>query len=223
MPPFPKILIVALDVSSGKEARGVVRRLGSAVDFYKVAPSLLMEDFSFIPWLKDQGKKIFLDCKWHDIPSQVERSVVAAEKMGVTSCTVHVGGGGAMLKAALEAYPRPQFWGVTVLTSLSGEDLKQVGVRSLPAGQVLRLAILGQTQGLDALVCSPQEVAFLRRNKIRLPLVTPGIQVGPTKGKDQKRTATPQAAWNAGATMLVVGRSILESTNPQETVRRILI
>jgi len=214
-------LIVALDLPS-RESRKIVRVLGDAVDFYKVPPAISLEDPSFIPWLTRRGKRIFLDCKWHDIPSQVKRSVTAAGQMGLTSITVHTGGGRRMMEAALSVSPRPLVWGVTVLTSLTTPDLREVGVSGSARRQVLRLARLSQSLGLDGLVCSPLEVAFLRAEGISLPLITPGITYGGREGADQRRTATPAQAWGAGANLLVVGRSVLESQNPSATVKAIL-
>jgi orotidine-5'-phosphate decarboxylase len=216
-----KELIVALDVA-GEVARRLVRQMGSAVDFYKVPPSSTLEDLRLMNWLRARRKKIFLDCKWFDIPSQVQRSVEAAGRLGVTAVTIHAGAGRAVMVAAVRARPRPLVWGVTVLTSWGAEDLREVGVRATPQAQVLRLARLAQSVGLDGLVCSPREVAPLRRAGIRLPLITPGIRFGDRGGKDQKRTATPQDAWGAGATHLVVGRSILEAPNPAQAAREIL-
>jgi orotidine-5'-phosphate decarboxylase len=142
--------------------------------------------------------------------------------MGVTAVTLHVSGGSAMLKAALAARPRPWVWGVTVLTSLGAEDLREVGVSVTPATQVLRLARLAQKVGLDGMVCSPREVHLLRTSGVRLTLVTPGIQFGNTGGKDQKRIATPSDAWAAGSNYLVVGRSVLAAKNPSAAVRTLL-
>lgn len=217
-----KQLIVALDVDSSAKARALVRRLGGAVDFYKVSPSMTMKDPSFIPWLRARRKNVFLDCKWYDIPSQVRRSVQTAGLTGVASCTIHTSAGSAVMKEALAARPRPKVWGVTVLTSLAASDLKEVGVAFSPAAQVLRLAKLAQKTGLDGLVCSPNEVALLRKNGIKISLITPGIQWGDLGGRDQKRLATPQKAWGEGANFIVVGRAILESKDPAATARDIL-
>ncbi len=214
-------LIVALDVS-GAEARRLVRRLGPSVGFYKVPPSSTLEDPEFIAWLKKRRKKVFLDCKWFDIPTQVRRSIEAAGRLGVTAVTIHAGAGRAVMAAAAAARPKPLVWGVTVLTSFGPDDLEEVGVSPNPLAQVLRLARLAQSAGLDGLVCSPKEVAPLRKAGIRLPLITPGIQFGGNGGSDQKRTATPQEAWGAGANHLVVGRSILDAKDPAQAAREIL-
>lgn len=217
-----KSIIIALDVETSTEAKKLVEKVGAAVDFYKVAPSMTLKDPDFVPWLIDQGKKVFLDCKWYDIPSQVQRSVETAGRMGITSCTIHTSAGTAVMKAALAAVPRPQVWGVTVLTSMGEVDIKEVGIASNPQEQVLRLAKLAQSCGLDGLVCSAQEVSLLRKNGITLPLITPGIQFGNIAGKDQTRVATPQQAWKDGSNYLVIGRAILEAKDPAQTAKEIL-
>ncbi|MBI4395627.1 MAG: orotidine-5'-phosphate decarboxylase [Elusimicrobia bacterium] len=216
-----KGLIVALDVAADK-AKALVERMGEAVDFYKVSPFLMMQDAAFVPWLIARGKRVFLDCKWYDIPSQVARSVEAAGRMGVTSCTIHASAGSEVMKAALSVTPRPLIWGVTVLTSMGAGDLIEIGVADVPFLQVHRLATLAQACGLNGLVCSPLEISYLREKGIVLDLITPGIQFGEAGGKDQKRTASPQDAWSAGAAYIVVGRSILDSKDPAETARKIL-
>lgn len=216
-----KDVIIALDLS-GSAARRLVTRLGRAVDFYKVPPALTLEDPGLVPWLLRRKKRVFLDCKWYDIPSQVKRSVESAGRLGLTACTIHAGAGSAVMKAALAARPRPLIWGVSVLTSLGAEDLKEIGVSAAPARQVLRLARLAQKIGLDGLVCSAQEVTVLRRAGIRLPLVTPGIQFGDAVGADQKRVASPEAAWAAGANALVIGRSVVEARDPVAAARVLL-
>jgi orotidine-5'-phosphate decarboxylase len=206
----------------GPAARRVVRRLGATVTFYKVPPAALLEDPGLIPWLRKRQKQVFLDCKWFDIPSQVRRSVEAAGRVGITAVTVHVGAGRRVLEAALAAQPRPRVWGISVLTSLESKDLREVGLSASPGRLVMRLARLAQKVGLDGLVCSPQEVKRLRRAGIRLPLITPGIRFGGRVGADQRRTASPQAAWADGANFLVVGRSILEAPHPAQVAKEIL-
>jgi len=216
-----KGLIVALDVDSPAEAKRLVQRIGRWVNFYKVSPSMQMKDPGFIKWLAARRKKVFLDCKWYDIPSQVKRSVEAAGRSSVASCTIHAGAGTAVMQGALAARPRPKIWGVTVLTSFGRKDLNDIGVPGAPRRQVLRLARLAQKAGLDGLVCSPLEVSLLRRNGIKLTLITPGIQWGGSGGLDQTRVATPEKAWADGADYIVVGRAILEAKNPAAAARAI--
>src|SRR5262245_35578780 len=135
-------LIVALDVPSPRAAKGVVRRLGSAVDFYKVAPSLFFQDPSIILWLRRARKRVFLDFKWYDIPTQMQRSVLEAGRLGVASCTVHVGAGRRALEAVLSVEPRPEIWGVTVLTSFTTPEINETGIAGQAGAQVRRLAAL---------------------------------------------------------------------------------
>jgi orotidine-5'-phosphate decarboxylase len=148
--------------------------------------------------------------------------VQTAGGLGVFSCTIHTSGGAVMMREAAAASPRPKVWGVTVLTSFSETELRETGVASAPSDQVLRLARLAQASGLDGLVCSPLEAALLRRSGVTVPLVTPGISFGDRGGKDQKRTAGPREAWEAGADYIVVGRSILDAPDPARTVQDIL-
>lgn len=215
-------LIAALDVDTAAEARAVVDRLGEAVDFYKIAPTLALKEPAFLAELAARGKKTFLDCKWYDIPSQVRRSVETAGALGVTAVTVHAGAGAAVLRAALAPARRPWVWAVTVLTSFGPADLREIGVDAEPADQVLRLARLAEGAGIDGLVCSAREAAALRRGGVRATLVTPGIRVGNAVGADQVRTATPAEAWAAGADYLVVGRGLLEASDPVAAARQIL-
>ncbi len=217
-----KGLIVALDVEASDQAKDYVQRIGEAVGFYKVAPSLMMEDPLFVPWLLNKGKKVFLDCKWYDIPSQVKRSVQAAGEMGVTACTIHAGAGSEVIKAAASADPKPLIWGVTVLTSMSEKDVRETGISVQPGTQVLRLACLAQANWLDGVVCSAKEIDFLRSNNIQIPLITPGIQYGQVNADDQKRVSTPKEAWEAGANWIVMGRSILQAEDPRQVVQEIL-
>jgi orotidine-5'-phosphate decarboxylase len=214
-------LIVALDVETPRAARALVRRVGREADFYKVPPSLVLKDPSLLRWLARRRKKVFLDCKWYDIPSQVARSVREAARQGVASCTVHAGAGSAVLRAAAAVRPRPLLWAVTVLTSLDRAGLRECGVSATPERQVLRLARLAARAGVDGLVCSPREARALRRRGVRLPLVTPGIAWG-RAAADQRRTASPAEAWSAGADWIVVGRAVAGARDPAAVVRDIL-
>ncbi|HOW27183.1 MAG TPA: orotidine-5'-phosphate decarboxylase [Elusimicrobiota bacterium] len=214
-----KDIIVALDGKTVRQDKDLVMKLGSQVRFYKVSPGLYFKDPTIVRWLKQRGKKIFLDFKWYDIPSQVKRSVEAAARLGVDSCTVHLSAGRDVLRAALSARPRPLIWGVSVLTSFSDRDLRDVGVSAGVRKQVLRLARLARREGLDGMVCSPLELPLLK--KFGLTLVTPGIRWGKVSGTDQKRVSTPQDAWKNGADFVVMGRSILEARDPARAVRDI--
>ena len=170
----------------------------------------------------ERGFDIFLDLKFHDIPNTVAAAVrAAALEFGVWMVNVHASGGRAMLKAAAEALAgidcrHPRIVGVTVLTSLNERDLAELGVRNTPREQVLRLARLCHAAQLGGVVCSPLEVAALRREMPRdFLLVTPGIRrPGDARG-DQKRVMGSAEAIAAGADYLVVGRPITRAEDPR--------
>jgi orotidine-5'-phosphate decarboxylase len=166
------------------------------------------------------GLPVFLDLKFHDIPNTVAGAVRAAASLGVALLTLHVAGGPAMLRAAVEAAhleePCPKLLGVTVLTSLDDADLAALGVRHKVTDQVLRLAELAWTAGLDGVVCSPHELAALRQRFDRaFKLVVPGIRPNAFAQRDQKRTLAPAGAIAAGADLLVIGRPITDAADPR--------
>ena len=169
--------------------------------------------------------RIFLDLKLHDIPNTVGRAVRAAAALGVDMLTVHLSGGGAMLRAAAEqAPPGMLLLGVTVLTSSDARTLREIGVADNVEAQVLRLADLGVQNGLLGVVASPLETAALRqRHGARVKIVTPGVRPRWTTGKqdDQRRVLTPGQAIRAGADYLVIGRPISEAPDPGEAARRV--
>ena len=172
---------------------------------------------------------IFLDLKFHDIPNTVAGAVRAACQMGVFMMTVHAGGGRAMMaaaaKAAQDAGPnRPLLVGVTVLTSMDAKDLAEIGVDHPVDDQVRRLAALAQGSGLDGVVCSPLEVATLRKDLgPGFKLITPGVRPGWAEANDQKRIMTPEDALSAGADYLVIGRPITAAPDPAAAAKRIAL
>jgi orotidine-5'-phosphate decarboxylase len=164
------------------------------------------------------GLPVFLDLKLHDIPNTVAGAVRQVAKLGVAMLTLHAAGGRAMLEAAAEAAAAsatpPWLLGVTVLTSLDAADLAAIGMVADPVGQALRLARLAVAAGLDGLVCSPHEIAELRRALGPGPkIVVPGIRAE-AGGDDQKRTMAPAEALAAGADILVIGRPITRAIAP---------
>jgi orotidine-5'-phosphate decarboxylase len=168
----------------------------------------------------DLGLPVFLDVKLHDIPNTVAGAMRMVGGLGVAMVTLHVAGGPAMLRAAVEAVaacaPRPALLGVTVLTSVDDADLATIGVPHSASDQVLRLAALAQSCGLDGVICAPQEIAALRgRFGAGLKLVVPGIRPAGSGQGDQKRTLGPGAAIAAGADWLVVGRPITAAADPR--------
>ena len=177
--------------------------------------------------IADCGNKIFLDLKFHDIPNTVAGSIRAALRLNCAVMTVHASGGPAMLKAACDTAAeagekRPKIVAVTVLTSMDESDLAAVGQQGSAAEQVLRLARLTEASGVDGVVCSPHEVASLRRELgDDLALVVPGIRPDWASEDDQKRIMTPAEAAAAGANHLVIGRPITRSDDPVSAARRI--
>jgi orotidine-5'-phosphate decarboxylase len=171
--------------------------------------------------------RIFLDLKLHDIPNTVAGGVSAVLPLRPAMLTLHASGGSAMIgsvRRAAEAAgdARPKLLAVTVLTSLSATDLAETGVHGSPSEQVLRLARLALAAGADGLVCSPQEVAMLRRNLgAAALLVVPGIRPSGSASGDQARTLTPREAMAAGADWLVIGRPITDSPDPAEAATAI--
>jgi len=227
-------IIVALDVPGLAAALLLAKQLAPVVGAVKVGKELFVSAGpEVVRRLRDTGAAVFLDLKFHDIPNTVARAVEAAVRLDVQMLTVHTSGGLAMMRAAEQAAqetarqlnrPPPLVLGVTVLTSLDGNDLAETGLNPDVPAQVERLALLAARAGLRGLVCSPREIVRLR--KILPPemqLVTPGIR--PAAGKksdDQKRTMTPKEALAAGASWLVIGRPICAAENPRGAAEEIL-
>ena len=223
-------LIVALDVSDRHEAAEKVKAIGDNVGFYKIGLELFTaEGPDVVRAVKDLGKKIFLDLKFHDIPRTVERAVKSGASLGVDLMTIHSVGGSAMIRAAAEAARSfgptgPKILAVTVLTSLDKCDLEDIGVLGrTPAEQVVAMARFATESGAHGLVCSPKEVGALSS---QLPagtlFVTPGVRPQGSAVGDQKRVSSPADAVRDGATHLVVGRPILAAPDPVAAARAIL-
>ena len=223
-------LIVALDVNSREEAVSKVGLIGDAVGFYKIGLELFTaEGPDVVKAVKDLGKKVFLDLKFHDIPRTVERAVRSAGSLGADLMTIHSVGGKAMVRAAADAAAEfgaaaPKILAVTVLTSLDAADLADIGVAArTPAEQVEAMARLAIGNGAAGIVCSPKEVGALSASLGKGNLyVTPGVRPAGSAVGDQKRVATPADAVRDGATHLVVGRPILAAPDPAAAARAIL-
>jgi orotidine-5'-phosphate decarboxylase len=215
-------LIVALDVDNRREAEDKIKLIGDSVGFYKIGLELFTaEGPDVVKAVKDLGKKVFLDLKFHDIPRTVERAVRSGGKLGVDLMTIHSVGGKAMIKAAADAAAEfgeagPRILAVTVLTSLDQADLEDVGISGrTPADQVAAMARFAVENGAHGLVCSPKEVGQLSRSlKEGTLFITPGVRPAGAAVGDQKRVATPADAVRDGATHLVVGRPVLAAADP---------
>ncbi len=220
-------LIVALDVSTAAAAQKIVAAVGDSALTYKVGMQLYTaEGPQIVRDLVAAGRRVFLDLKYHDIPNTVGAAVAGAAKLGVSMLTVHGSGGGKMLRAAVEAAKmRPELMvlAVTVLTSMGGDDLEQVGIRGTVEGSVLRLATIALANGCQGVVASAREAAKLRSELgDGFALVTPGVRPAGSDLADQVRVVTPAAAVAAGASHIVVGRPITEAADPAAEARAIL-
>jgi orotidine-5'-phosphate decarboxylase len=172
------------------------------------------------------GLPIFLDLKLHDIPNTVAGAVRSLLPLRPAFMTIHTGGGGAMMRAAVDAagtgQDRPKLLGVTVLTSMDGGDLVAVGQGADSSAQVLRLAKLAKDSGLDGVICSPQEVKSLRvALGADFILMVPGVRPSWADANDQKRVMTPRDAMQAGASYLVIGRPITGARDPTQAAQKI--
>ena len=172
------------------------------------------------------GLEVFLDLKFHDIPNTVAAAVRASAELGVWMVNVHASGGSRMMAAAREALADfdspPLLIGVTVLTSMSAEDLAELGYSESPEQRVLTLAGLARNAGLDGVVCSARECGPLREAFGEgFTLVTPGIRLAGDDAGDQRRVVTPGDALRGGSDYLVIGRSITQSADPVATLTKI--
>lgn len=213
-------VIVAMDLPDADRAMALVERLSPALCRLKVGKELFTgAGPGLVRRMVDAGFDVFLDLKYHDIPNTVAAACRQASELGVWMINVHASGGRRMMEVAREAVgtgeDRPYLVGVTVLTSMSGEDLAAVGVAGEPRQQVLRLAALSRDSGLDGVVCSAREVADLRAALgDAFLLVTPGIRPSGSARDDQRRVMTPREAIEAGSDYLVVGRPVVQAQDP---------
>jgi orotidine-5'-phosphate decarboxylase len=218
-------LIVALDLPTQAKALALVSVLSGSVSTYKIGLQLYTAAGpAIVQAVAATGAKIFLDLKLHDIPTTVAKAVGAAGELGVQMLTLHLSGGSAMLKAAAEAKPpHLSLLGVTVLTSATQETLGEIGIDLQLRDQVIRLAELGKSSGVDGLITSPREVSVLReRLGPEMMLVTPGVRPVWAAADDQKRFTTPNEAIKAGADYLVIGRPITAAPDPRAAVERVV-
>ena len=212
-------VIVALDVATQHDALSIVARLGDSCHFYKVGSELFTsEGPAVVAALRDRGHDVFLDLKFHDIPSTVRKACTSACDMGATLVTVHASGGAAMLHAAVEgAGSDCSVLAVTILTSLdSGAVADAWGRETVSVDEeVMRLAALAQQSGVHGVVCSGREVAAVRaRFGAALAPLVPGVRLPGGAAHDQARSVTPGQAALAGARYLVLGRAVTGAADP---------
>ena len=221
-------LIFALDVSSSAAAQKIVTAVGESATIYKVGKQLFTaEGPQIVRDLVAARRKVFLDLKFHDIPTTVASAVREAAQLNVSMLTVHASGGARMLRAATEAAAasssKPLILAVTVLTSLSDSDLQEIGVNGRVLDQTLRLSALAQASGCGGVVASAQEARQIRRMVGEgFALITPGIRPRGGDAGDQARVVTPAQAIEAGASHIVVGRPITAAQDPAAAARAIV-
>ena len=209
-------LIVALDLSSTEAAEALIARLGDSVTFYKIGYQLAYAGgLPLAARLIDRGKKVFIDLKLHDIGNTVAKGIENIAKLGATFATVHAYP--QTMKAAVDARgPSLKILAVTVLTSYDEDDLHAAGYRLGVSDLVEARALQAQALGIDGLVCSGEEAATVRGIVgAQMALVTPGIRPAGSAVGDQKRIMTPGRAIAAGADYLVVGRPVVEASDPK--------
>jgi orotidine-5'-phosphate decarboxylase len=229
-------LIVVLDMPEFPEAKKMVDMVCGLDVLFKVGATLYPADGKrTIEYIKEKGRGVFLDLKFFDIPHQIKGACEAVSKLGVDMFTIHLMGGREMVRGALDGIAGlskpPLILGVTVLTSMNDDILKnELHIDKTSAEMVETLAESGYSEGLRGFVCSPHEIAMMKRKFPGAKLVTPGIRpdTGGTDDRreslrdDQKRVMTPRMAAELGADYIVVGRPISEADDPAKMVERIL-
>ena len=206
-------ICAALDLPDPQSAARLAAKLVGHVGVFKIGLELFVAHGPpAVEAIRNFGLPIFLDLKLHDIPHTVESAARGAARLDVQYLTVHASGGAEMIRAAKRALPHTKLLAVTVLTSLDEAEQRAIGI---PDDGVLRLARLAVQAGADGVVCSPQEVALLRKELGPAPLlVVPGIRPAGAATQDQRRTGTPREAVQAGASLLVVGRPLRDAADP---------
>lgn len=226
-------LIAALDVHTKADVKKLVEMLGDSVSYYKVGMELFYGvGAEVVSYLKEQHKKVFLDLKLHDIPNTVAGGLTSLMNLGADMMNIHAGGGFSMMKKAADSIKSaakeqnktaPKLIAVTVLTSISEEEWREMGHTNTIAEQVITFAKLAKKAGLDGVVASPKEAASIREAVGEdFLIVTPGVRPAGASIDDQKRIATPAGALKSGATHLVVGRPIRAAENPKLAAEEII-
>lgn len=227
-------VIVALDVATFDEAFALLGQLSDGATWFKVGNQLFTSvGPDIVREIKGRGKKLFLDLKFHDIPNTVARASEAATELGVDMFNIHVSGGMKMMRDAAEAVKskafelgieKPIVLGVTILTSIDAPTLEEIfgSVKSLQE-QIVYMAKLAQSAGLDGVVASPQEIRPIRKAcGDDFVIVTPGVRPKWASVDDQKRIMTPSEAVRAGVSHMVIGRPIRQASEPAKALERIL-
>lgn len=222
-------IIVAVNTLQEKEAKKFMERLKDEVEYFKIDSGLYTKTGpEIIKFIKDMGKKVFLDLKFHDIPSTVARAVGSCIELGVDICTLHASGGFEMMEAAVKekwAFKTefPLLLGVTVLTNLDTASIRDIfGTDRTVEDQVLLLAQLCKSAGLNGVISSPQEASIIKKEMgDDFIVATPGIRPSWASTNEHARVYTPKKAKKEGVDFIIVGRPILQAEDPVEAVRKI--
>jgi orotidine-5'-phosphate decarboxylase len=227
-------LIVALDVSTAHQARELVQTLHGVVGIFKIGSQLFTgAGPDIVREIIKSGSRVFLDLKFHDIPSTVAAAGAEATRLGVSLFNLHAAGGSEMMRRTAEAVSktadaegltRPSVIAVTVLTSADAATLSEIGISFSTEDQVRSLSLLAEASGMDGVVASPREIALVRSALKResFLVVTPGIRPSGSELDDQKRVMTPAEAFSDGADYLVVGRPITGAKDPKQAAEHII-
>ncbi len=226
-------LIAALDFPTAEAAQQAVKEIGDAVSYYKVGMELYYAAGNdMIRFLKENGKKVFLDLKLQDIPNTVASALKVETALGVDMINVHAVGGKKMMEAAAKAVKekaeelgieRPKLLAVTILTSMDEEQFADLNYNNTIAEQVVSLAKLAKAAGLDGVVASPKEAAAIRKAcGPDFLIVTPGVRPAGSALDDQSRVTTPAQAFANGSSHIVVGRPIMKAEDRKEAAAAIV-
>jgi orotidine-5'-phosphate decarboxylase len=227
-------LIVALDVSTAHQARELVQTLHGVVGIFKIGSQLFTgAGPDIVREIIKSGSRVFLDLKFHDIPSTVAAAGAEATRLGVSLFNLHAAGGSEMMRRTAEAVSktadaegltRPSVIAVTVLTSADAATLSEIGISFGAEDQVRGLSLLAEASGMDGVVASPREIALVRSaiKRESFLVVTPGIRPSGSELDDQKRVMTPAEAFSDGADYLVVGRPITSAKDPIQAAEHII-
>ena len=227
-------LIVALDVETAQKALELSTALRDIVGMFKIGMQLFTAAGpDIVREIIKGGGRVFLDLKYHDIPNTVAAAGVEAARLGVSIFNIHASGGSEMMRRTADAVTavsqreglvRPKIIAVTLLTSADAAVLAEIGVVNNPKQQVTTLAQLAAASDLDGVVASPLEITAIRAAVAReeFLIVTPGIRPSGITANDQRRLMTPAGAMSAGSDYLVVGRPIIEASDPTQAAREII-
>ncbi len=223
-------VLIALDFSSAQQALQIVDELHDLTGMFKVGSQLFMaEGPNIVREIIHKGGKVFLDLKFHDIPNTVLHAAVEAARLHVSMMTIHASGGRSMMQAVSRELHdkfgarRPLVVAVTVLTSFDTRALFEIGLEHPMEEQVERLALFAEECGIDGVVCSPREIATVRRAvNPNFKIITPGIRMPDQSLNDQQRISTPREAILAGADYIVVGRAVTDDRSPRAAMQRLM-